>query len=220
MAERNTAIFGMYTDRIAAKEAADAFLRAGFRSTDLSMLNPENDGTKDLAHEKHTKAPEGAAIGFIVGGVVGALASWFLSTGMVAVPYAGPLIAAGLIVSALAGLGAGALAGVLIGALAGAAIPEYEAIRYRGRVRNRGVLFSVHCDNGTWLKRARKLLADTGSTHVAARREAKGDFGASDKPHHRRLSAEPGIAESAADSTASDYPTVGSGATARGTSGR
>jgi len=217
MAERNTAVFGMYPDRIAAKEAADAFLRAGFRSTDLSMLSPENDGTKDLAHEKHTKAPEGAALGFVIGGVIGALAGWLLAMGMVAVPGAAALIAAGQIVSALAGLGAGALAGFLIGALAGVAVPEYEAIRYRGRVRNRGVLFSAHCDNGTWLKRARKLLAETGSTHVAARGEAKADFGASDKPHHRRLSGDKEVAENPADSAASDYRTVG-GPAARGAS--
>jgi len=97
------------------------------------------------------------------------------------------LIAAGPIFSALAGFGVGALAGALIGSLIGLAFPEYEARRYRGRVRNRGVLFSVHCDNSVWVKRARKLLHETGSTHIATASEAKADYAASDKPHHRRI---------------------------------
>jgi hypothetical protein len=187
MRERNTAAFGMYPDRVSAQEAADAFFRAGFRSTDVSFLHPENAGTKDLAHEKHTKAPEGAAIGLIPGGIVGAGLGWVAALGLLAVPGTDPLIAAGPILSALAGLGVGSLLGAFIGALIGTGRPEYEARRYRGRVRNRGVLFSVHCDNRVWVKRARKLLAETGSTHVAIGSEARADFAASDKPHHRRV---------------------------------
>jgi hypothetical protein len=187
MAERNTAAFGMYPDRIAAEEAVDAFRRAGFRTTDVSFLHPENSGTKDLAHEKHTKAPEGAMLGVILGGIIGATSGWIAALGMLALPAADPLVIAGPIVSALAGLGVGAVVGALIGALVGTAQPEYEAIRYRGRVRNRGVLLSVHCDNKVWVKRALKLLAETGSTNVATSSEAKADFAASDKPHHRRV---------------------------------
>lgn len=187
MATKNTAAFGMYADRIAAEEAVDAFQRAGFRSTDVSFLHPENSGTKDFAHERHTKAPEGAAYGFIPGGILGAAIGWVAALGMLATPAADPLIAAGPTFSALAGLGIGAVIGALLGALIGASQPEYEARRYQGRVRNRGVLLSVHCDNSVWLKRARKVLQDTGSTHVAARGEAKGDFAVSDKPHHRRV---------------------------------
>jgi hypothetical protein len=193
MAERNMAAFGMYPDRVSAEEAADAFQRAGFRGTDVSFLHPENTGTKDLAHEKHTKAPEGAAMGALPGGIVGAGLCWMAALGLLASvpalnPLVSPLIVAGPVVSALAGLGVGGLLGGLIGALIGAGLPEYEARRYRGRVRNRGVLLSVHCDNPVWVKRARKVLSETGSTNIATSREARADFAASDKPHHRRVS--------------------------------
>ncbi len=191
MAARNTAAFGMYPDKVSAEEAVMAFLRAGFRSTDVSFLQPENTGTKDLAHVKNTKAPEGAVTGLIPGAIAGAALGWLAGLGLLMVPRMEPitsaLIAAGPILSALAGLGVGSVLGAFIGALFGAGIPEYEARRYQGRVRNRGVLFSVHCDNSVWVKRARKLLRDTGSTHVAIRSEAKADFAASDKPHHRRV---------------------------------
>jgi hypothetical protein len=187
MADRNTAAFGMYPDRMAAEEAVDAFQRAGFRSTDVSFLYPENTGTKDLAHEKHTKAPEGAAVGMITGGILCAALGWIAALGLFAVPAAEPLIAAGPILSAIAGSGVGAFLGALIGALIGTGFPEYEARRYRGRVRNRGALLSVHCDNPVWVKRARKVLEETGSTHVATTRESRADFATSDKPHHRRV---------------------------------
>ena len=193
MSERNTAVFGMYADRVSAEEGVDAFRRAGFRATDTCILYPENSGTMDFAHEKHTKAPEGASLGLIIGGVIGAALGWAASQGMLPTSAADSLITAGPILSSLAGLGAGAVLGALIGALIGAGMPEYEAMRYRGRVRNRGVLFSVHCDNKVWVKRAKKLLTETGSTHISTRSEAKADFAASEKPHHRRVPA--GISE-------------------------
>lgn len=134
-------------------------------------------------------------MGMIPGAIVGAGLGWLAAMGLLADPHLDPyiapvvalLIAAGPIVSALAGLGAGGLLGAFIGALIGAGLPEYEARRYRGRVRNRGVLLSAHCDNAVWVKRARKILAETGSTNIATRSEAKADFAASDKPHHRRV---------------------------------
>ena len=190
MAEKNTAVFGMYPDRITTDEAVDAFRRAGFRTTDLSFLQPENAGTKDLAHEKHTKAPEGAVTGMVIGGIACGVLAWAASMGMFAnatLRGMDQLIAAGPTISALAGLGVGAVLGVLIGSLIGMAFPEYEARSYQGRVRNRGVLFSVHCDNAVWAKRARKLLLETGSTHIAVAGESKADFASSDKPHHRRV---------------------------------
>jgi len=187
MAHSNTAAFGIYPDRTTAEEAVDALLRAGFRATDVSVLLSENSGTKDFAHEKHTKAPEGASLGLVVGGVVGAVLGWLTAASFFVFPESVTLVNAGPVVAVLAGFGVGALLGWLIGGLIGLGLPEYEARRYRGRVRNRGALLSVHCDNSVWLKRARKVLVETGSTDTASRSEAKADFAASDKPHHRRV---------------------------------
>ena len=63
MAGKNTAVFGIYRDRAHVEAAVDTLLDSGFRSEDISVLMPDNVGTKDFAHEKNTKAPEGATTG-------------------------------------------------------------------------------------------------------------------------------------------------------------
>ncbi len=183
MAARNIAAFGIYTDQVSAGEAADALTRVGFRSTDSSILVPDNIGSKDLAHEKRTKAPEGAAFGAFVGIVIGACLGWLVSRGDFAtVPWLAQFTAVGVLGAVLSGAGAGSVLGLVIGALIGSATPEYEAIRYEGRTRRGGVLLSVHCDNTDWKKRAEDTLRETGAKHIGARREARADFGASEKP--------------------------------------
>src|SRR5205085_2488345 len=136
---------------------------AGFRSTDISVLFPENLGNKDLAHEKSTKAPEGATTGGASGGVIGGALGWLAGIGALAIPGLGPFVAAGPIMGLLSGLGAGAAVGGIAGALVGMGIPEYEAKRYEGRVREGGILLSVHSDNSDWTKRARQILEQTGA---------------------------------------------------------
>jgi hypothetical protein len=182
MAGKNTAVFGIYRDRRHAEEAVDALRAAGFRNSDVSVLLPDNAGTKDFAHEKSTKAPEGTATGAASGGVVGGALGWLAGIGALAIPGVGPFIAAGPIMGALAGAGVGGAVGGLVGALVGMGIPEYEAKRYEGRVREGGVLLSVHCDNSDWVKRAKDMLRDTGAQDVSSSGEAGADYAASDKP--------------------------------------
>jgi len=71
MAGKNTAVFGIYPNRTSVESAVEAFKAAGFRNSDISVLFPENAGTKDFAHEKNTKAPEGATTGAGTGAVLG-----------------------------------------------------------------------------------------------------------------------------------------------------
>src|SRR5439155_1895473 len=132
---------------------------------------PENIGTKDFAHEKHTKAPEGTTTGTgaVVGGTLGLLAG----VGALAIPGLGPLIAAGPIMSALAGIGTGGVVGGVIGALAGMGIPEYEARRYEGLIKEGRVLLSVHCDSSDWVKRAKNVLQMTGAEDIASTGQTK-----------------------------------------------
>src|SRR5438093_13287458 len=104
----NTAVFGMYPDRLSTENAVAALKEAQFRNTDISVLFPENEGTKDFAHEKNTKAPEGAATGASSGAVIGGTLGWLVGIGALAIPGLGPFIAAGPIVAALAGVGVGA----------------------------------------------------------------------------------------------------------------
>lgn len=185
----NTAVFGIYSTRDLVATAVDKLRATGFRNTDISALFPENEGTKDFAHEKNTKAPEGATVGGASGAVLGGALGWLAGIGMLAIPGIGPFIAAGPIVAALAGVGAGAVTGGMVGALVGLGMPEYEAIRYEGRIRHGGILLSVHCDNHDWVKRASTILRETGAEDVASSGEASADFANSERPLPRTSGA-------------------------------
>jgi hypothetical protein len=185
MAGKNTAAFGIYKDRSSAEQAVDALRQAEFRNTDISVLFPDNAGTKDFAHEKNTKAPEGAATGAGSGAVIGGTLGWLAGIGALAIPGLGPFIAAGPIVATLAGAGVGGTVGGITGALIGMGIPEYEAKRYEGRVKDGGILLSVHCDDSQWTKKAKEILERTGAEDVSSTGEAGADWQKSDKPMPR-----------------------------------
>src|ERR1051326_8031766 len=176
MAGKNTAAFGIYSDRIGLENAVEALKAHGFRNTDISVLFPETQGTKDFAHEKHTKAPEGATAGAGAGVVIGGTLGWLAGIGALAIPGIGPFLAAGPVVAALAGAGAAGVAGGIIGGLAGLGIPEYVAKRYEGRIRKGGILLSVHCDDSDWTKRAKVILEQTGAEDVSSTGESTADF--------------------------------------------
>jgi hypothetical protein len=172
MAGKNTAVFATF-DRIGAEMAVDALKEEGFRNTDISALFAENEGTKDFAHEKNTKAPEGATTGAIAGATLGGALGWLTGVGSLAIPVVGPLIAAGPILAALVGVGVGGALGGLTGALVGMGIPEFEAKRYEGLVKQGKVLLSVHCDKSEWTKKAKRILKEAGGEDIASTGEAK-----------------------------------------------
>jgi hypothetical protein len=185
MAGKNTAVFGIYPSRAEVEEAVDQLRAAGFRGTDVSVLFSDNQGTKDFAHEKHTKAPEGATTGAATGGAIGGTVGLLIGIGALAIPGLGPFIAAGPIMAALAGLGVGTAVGGIAGGLVGFGIPEYEAKRYEGRIKKGGYLVSVHCDDSNWVGKAKKILDETGAEDISSTGEAAADFAKTDKPHQR-----------------------------------
>src|SRR3984885_4148392 len=168
MAGKNTAAYGIYTNEATAEAAVDQLIAGGFSNDDVSVLMSDVRGSKDFAAEKNTKAPEGTAAGVGVGGVVGGTLGLLAGIGALAIPGVGPLIAAGPIMGALAGLGVGGTVGGLVGALVGMGIPEYEAKRYEGRVKDGGILLSVHCDSSEEISRAKEILKSTGADDVAS----------------------------------------------------
>jgi hypothetical protein len=190
MTGKNTVAFGLYSDRTQVEKAIGALLAARFRNEDISVLFPDNTGTKDFAHEKNTKAPEGVTVGVGAGGAIGGTLGLLVGIGALAVPGLGLFIAAGPIMSALAGMGVGGAVGGLAGALVGMGIPEYEAKRYDGRVRAGGVLMSVHCDSSEWVGRAKEILKHTGAEDIASAGEAASDYGKTDRPVSRDPVAE------------------------------
>ena len=185
MAGKNTAVFGIFRDRQHVEAGVDELFDSGFRGEDISVLLPDNMGTKDFAHEKHTKAPEGTAAGATAGGVVGGTLGLLVGAGALAIPGLGPFIAAGPLMGALAGIGTGGVVGGVIGALVGLGIPEYEAKRYEGMIREGHVLLSVHCDSSDWVKRAKEVLKQCGAEHISSTGESGADFGKSDRPRVR-----------------------------------
>src|SRR6202049_72013 len=168
MAGKKTAVFGIYKSGAQAVQAVDRISTAGFSNNDISVLLPDTQSSKEFAHEKNTKAPEGTTTGVTTGGVVGGTLGLLAGIGALAIPGLGPFIAAGPIMASLAGLGVGGAVGGLIGALVGMGIPEYEAKRYEGRVKDGGVLLSVHCDTSDEISRAKELLKETGAEDISS----------------------------------------------------
>jgi hypothetical protein len=178
----NTSVFGIYANVSGAERAVSEMRTAGFRNADISVLLPENVGTKDLAFEKSTKAPEGTATGAASGAVLGGALGWLLGIGALAIPGLGPFIAAGPILAALGGVGVGSAVGGFTGAMIGLGIPEYEAKRYEGLVKEGAILVSVHSDDSKWTKLAKEILEQTGAKDISSTSESKGDYANSDKP--------------------------------------
>jgi len=179
---KNKSVFGIYSTADAAERAVNTLINDGFPSQDVSVLMPDQRSTREFAHHKDTKAPEGATAGVTAGGVVGGTLGVLIGLGALAVPGVGPLLAAGPIVAGLAGLGAGGAVGGLIGALVGMGIPEYEARRYEGRVKDGGILLSVHCETPGEILRAREILTSSGATDIASSAENPGDAPADGRP--------------------------------------
>ena len=185
MAGKNTAVFGIYPNRTSVDSAVNALKAAEFRNTDISVLFPESAGTRDFAHDKSTKAPEGATTGAGTGALLGGGLGWLVGIGALAIPGLGPFIAAGPIMAALAGAGVGGAVGGITGALIGMGIPEYEAKRYEGRVKDGGILLSVHSDDSHWTKKAKEILERTGAEDISSTGEATAEKG--DKARAREV---------------------------------
>lgn len=182
---KNISVYGILRTRAQAENAVDQLRAAGFRNTDISVLYADNESNKEFAAEKNTKAPEGTTTGATTGALAGGVLGWLAGIGALAIPGIGPFIAAGPIMGALAGIGTGGLVGGIVGALVGMGIPEYEAKRYEGRIKEGNILMSVHCDAGDWADRAKDILKAVGAEDVSSAGEASADFDETKKPRQR-----------------------------------
>ena len=176
MAKEETAVVGIYPNYASVENAVDVLKATGFRNKDISVLFPEKAGSKTFAHDKGTRAPEGAAAGAGTGAVLGGTLGWLVGIGTLAIPGVGPFIAAGPLMAALAGMGVGGAIGGITGALIGMGIPEHEAKRYEVRVKEGAILLSVHSDNLDWTKRAQEILERTGAQEISSTGEASADY--------------------------------------------
>ena len=166
------AIFCIATNETQAESIVDQLKTAGFSNNDISVLFPDKTGTKDFAHEQHTKAPEGAVTGGSTGGILGGTLGWLAGIGALAIPGVGPFIAAGPIMGALSGAAVGAAVGGITGALIGMGIPEFEAKRYEGKIKAGNILISVHSENGDQSKSAKEIFERAGAQDISSSSEA------------------------------------------------
>lgn len=161
------AVFGIFNDRVALERAVDRLKADGFRNSDISVLMQNVNEAKDFAHEKETKAPEGATTGATTGALGGGILGWLAGAGALAIPGIGPFVAAGPIMGALAGAGIGGTVGGVTGALIGMGMPEYEAKRFESSVKSGGMLLSVHVDDMEWRRKAKDILEASGGRDIA-----------------------------------------------------
>jgi len=162
---------------------------AGFSDNDISVLFSDKGSTRDFAHKKETKMPEGATVGASTGGVVGGTIGLLAGIGALAIPGLGPFIAAGPIMAALSGGAIGAVGGGLTGALVGLGMPEYEAKRYEGKVKEGGILVSVHSDSHHEISRAKDIFKEEGAKDISSAGEAHSDV----KAEHSSTTADTGV---------------------------
>src|ERR1700675_2334818 len=182
MSSKKVGVFGIYSTRVGVENGADALVRAGFPSPDISVLLPESlAGAREMGTEKATKAPEGTAAGVTTGGIIGGALGVLAGVGLLAIPGLGPFIAAGPIMAGLAGLGVGGAVGGFTGALIGMGIPEFEAKGYEGRLQKGGILLSAHCDTAEEIKRAKEVLKASGAEDVSSTGESSVDTKETDR---------------------------------------
>jgi hypothetical protein len=166
------AVFCIAQNIVQTESIVNDLKAAGFSSNDISVLFTDKSTTKDFAHEKHTKAPEGASIGGAVGIGTGAALGWLAGIGSLAIPGVGPLVAAGPIMAALGGAGIGAAAGGITGALIGLGIPEYEATRYEGKIKGGSALISVHAADSDARDKAKEIFEQAKAEDISSTEES------------------------------------------------
>lgn len=179
-------VFCIASNRGHADRIVDRLRTETFSSNDISVLFSDKSATRDFAHEKTTKAPEGAITGVGTGGVIGGALGWIAGIGALTIPGVGPLIAAGPINAALSGAAVGAAVGGIAGGLIGLGIPEIEAKRFEGKVKAGNALISVHTENAEEIARAKDIFTKFGGKDICATHEAytsKEDQAALRGPH-------------------------------------
>jgi hypothetical protein len=176
MSTKNKVVIGIYKTRNEVEEAIRTLKVEGFETSDISALLPDTDVSQKFAYSKGSKAPEGAATGAGTGAVIGGAMGLLAGIGALSIPGVGAFIAAGPLMATMAGMGMGGAIGGIAGSLIGLGMPEYEAKRYEGFVKNGGILLSVHADSSEEILKAKNCLEKTGAVDIASTGESKTEW--------------------------------------------
>ena len=179
-------VLGIFRTRGELERGISTLQANGFQSNDVSAVVPWPESSHEFMHKAGTKAPEGVTTGAAAGAIAGGALGWLIGLGSIVIPGLGALLAAGPIVSALAGLGAGSAVGGIAGGLIGMGMPEYEAKRYEGHVKDGGLLLSVHCEDGEWRDRAKDIIKRCGAIDISSTHEARSERDVSVEEEPRR----------------------------------
>jgi len=184
-----TSVYGICKSESQARATIDRLKASGFAENDISVLFPDKSTTRDFAVKAGSKVGEGTAVGGVTGGAAGMTVGLLAGLGLLAIPGVGPLLAAGPIMAALAGGAAGSMAGGLVGGLVGLGIPEFEAKRYEGKIKQGGILLSVHSESGE------NMLEDitTGGEASAPKAKDSKEFRESRNPTDPRPAYDPRV---------------------------
>lgn len=163
MSDKSTAVFGVYATHASVEAAVEALRATGFRSTDISVVLPQQAASTDFTPENGPT--EGASAGPGAAASIGGTLGWLV--GISALAIAGSVfIVAGPVMAALASMGQAA--GGIAGALTGFGVPEEVAKRYEGHVKTGGILLSVHTDDSDWTSKGKHVLEQTGAQEIAS----------------------------------------------------
>jgi hypothetical protein len=162
-----TALFGLANSESQAASIMDQLTVAGFSASAISVLLPKRTLARRFAHEQHTTALKGAALGAGSGVLVGAAFGWLAGIGTLAIPGLAPLLAAGPIIAALTGAGGGAMVGRVTGGLIGLTMPEFEALPYDDSMNGGNILLSVHTEDAAERLRAEEIFKHAGAITAA-----------------------------------------------------
>lgn len=169
----NKAVFCIARTNEQVEQIVNQLKACGFDKNEISVLLPDKASERDFGHEKHTKSPEGTAIGGTVGIGAGAILGWLAGIGSLAIPGVGPFIAAGPILGALSGAALGAATGGLAGALIGLGIPEYEAKRYEGKIQGGNALISVHTTSSEARSKVKDIFEQANAEDISSADEVE-----------------------------------------------
>ncbi|AZU61684.1 general stress protein [Neobacillus mesonae] len=135
MYEHEKHLVGVYDTEQAVIQAVEDLKRQGYASEDISVIGKDKDVVKDINDTTGTTTEKSAITGAATGGALGGILGLLAGVGALAIPGIGPIVAAGPIAATLTGAAAGAGVGGLAGVLIGLGIPEDEADRYEGYVK-------------------------------------------------------------------------------------
>src|SRR5690554_5990744 len=141
-------LIGIFRSEELALNTIESLKNAGYAPEEISVITKDEvkyDALKNRVEDGIMENADGStlAAGAVTGGAIGGLGGLLLGLGALAIPGAGPIIAAGPVAAAITGALTGGAVGGLSGALIDYGVPEVEAKEYVERIDAGDILVLV-----------------------------------------------------------------------------